>query len=73
MINESLKEILNKEWEDKPIKEIIKQTPEALQGINWERAEQLKAALGVKTIKDLATNKFILWAQALNAIAPHEK
>ena len=31
------------------------------------------SALGVKTVAELATNKYVLWAQALNNLAPYEK
>jgi hypothetical protein len=37
----------------------------ALQGLSEDDAEKLKSALGIKTIKDLGTNKYFLWAQAI--------
>ena len=71
--NESLSETLDKAWEEKPLKEIVKQSPEILQGISEKKAQALKDALGVKTVAELATNKYVLWAQALNNLAPYEK
>ena len=71
--NESLSEVLDKDWEDKPLQEIIQQSPEILQGISPAKAAQLAEALGVKTVQGLATNKYVLWAQALNVLAKAEK
>jgi hypothetical protein len=42
----------------------------ALQGVSEADAAALKSALGISTIRDLATNKFVLWAQAINNLAP---
>lgn len=64
-----LKDILDKAYETKPIKEIVAAPPSALQGLSEADADALKKALGIKTIADLATNKFVLWAQALTTIA----
>lgn len=33
----------------------------ALQGLSDAYAEKLQSALGIKTVKDLGTNKFFLW------------
>ena len=41
----------------------------ALQGISEADAEALAKALNIKTIADLATNKFVLWAQAINTLS----
>ena len=41
----------------------------ALQGVSESDAEHLKAAFGIDTIRELATNKFVLWAQAINVLA----
>ncbi|MBF0455355.1 MAG: hypothetical protein HQL72_11130 [Magnetococcales bacterium] len=72
-VNESLTEILDKAWEDKALSDIVKQSPEVLQGISEKKAQALKEALGVKTIAELATNKYVLWAQALNNLSGYEK
>jgi hypothetical protein len=71
-VNESLRNILDKAWEEKPLAEIIQQSPEVLQGLSAEKAAQLKAALGVTTIEQFANNKYVRWAQALTSLAPHE-
>ena len=41
----------------------------ALQGVSDGDAEHLKAAFGIDTIRELATNEFVLWAQAINVLA----
>jgi hypothetical protein len=41
---------------------------DALQGLSKADAEALEKALGIKTVHDLATNKFVLWAQAINVL-----
>jgi len=71
--NESLVHILDKAYEQKPLKEIIQASPAALQGVSEKDAEALKQAFNIKTIKDLAENKYIRWAQALTTLAAQEK
>lgn len=71
--NESLEKILDKSHEQMPLKDLVNESPAALQGLTDKKAELLKEALGVKTIGDLATNKFILWAQAINTLSGYEK
>lgn len=41
----------------------------ALQGVSDRMAEHLGEALGIKTIGDLATNKYVLWAQAIETLS----
>ena len=71
--NDSLTEILDKAYEKLPLKEILQLSPAALQGVTDKDAELLKQAFNIKTIEDLATNKFFRWAQALATLAPYEK
>jgi len=71
-MNQCLANLLDKEHEQKNPKELVELSPAALQGISDKGAEGLKA-LGIKTIGDLATNKYVLWAQALNTLAAAEK
>ena len=71
--NESLKEILDKAQETASLKDIMKMSPAVLQGVSENDAKLLQEAFGIKTVADMATNKFFLWAQALHALAPYEK
>jgi antitoxin component HigA of HigAB toxin-antitoxin module len=61
--------ILDKAYEDKAFSELAAAPVSALQGVSEGDAEHLKAAFGITTIRDLATNKFVLWAQAINVLA----
>ncbi|CAO3413074.1 hypothetical protein [Azospirillum doebereinerae] len=72
-MTQSLEHVLDKAYEKKSLKELAELSPAALQGLSDKDAEALKAALGIKTIRDLATNKFVLWAQAINTLALTEK
>jgi len=72
-MNQSLEHVLDKAHEKKSLKELVELSPAALQGVSDKDAEALKSAFGIKSIRDLATNKFVLWAQALNTLAAAEK
>jgi hypothetical protein len=61
--------ILDKAYEDKDFAELAAAPVSALQGVSEGDAEHLKAAFNIVTIRDLATNKFVLWAQAINVLA----
>ena len=34
-----------------------------------ETSSALQSAFGIKTIADLATSKYVIWAQAINALS----
>ena len=56
---------VDKAYEGKSFKELADAPVAALQGVSEGDAEKLKAAFNVKTIKDLATLKYVRWAQAI--------
>lgn len=60
---------LDKAYEGKPVEELAAAPVAALQGVSDGDAEHLKAAFNIVTIKDLGTNKFFLWAQAIAKLA----
>ncbi len=60
---------LDKAYEGKPFEELAAAPVAALQGVSDSDAERLKAAFNIVTIKDLGTNKFFLWAQAIAKLA----
>ncbi len=68
-MNETLSQILDKANADKPLDEILKMSPAALKGVSDGDAELLAKAFGIKTIGDMARNKFFLRAQALVALS----
>ncbi|WP_285752590.1 hypothetical protein [Lentzea sp. NBRC 105346] len=53
----NLDALLDKAYEDKPLKEILDAPVDALAGVSAGDAEHLKAAFNIKTVRDLATNK----------------
>ncbi len=61
--------ILDKAYEDKDFAELAESPVAALQGVSDSDADHLKAAFNIKTIRDLATNKFVLRAQAINVLS----
>lgn len=71
--NESLTEILDKAQESAALKDIVKMSPSVLQGVSENDAKLLQEAFGIKTVSDMGTNKFFLWAQALHMLAQYEK
>lgn len=60
---------LIKAWEEKTVEEIAAAPVTALQGVSESDAEHLLAAFNIKTVGDLGTNKFFLWAQAFAKLA----
>lgn len=60
---------IDKAFEDKTVAELADAPVDALQGVSAADAEKLAAALGIETIRDLGTNKYFLWAQAIAKLA----
>lgn len=53
---------VDKAYETKSISEIADATGEALQDVSASDAEHLGAAFNIKTVRDLGTSKYFLWA-----------
>jgi hypothetical protein len=64
---------LMKEYEGKSFKELVNAPVTAIAGVTESDAEHLKAAFNIKTVKDLATLKYALWAQAIVTLAETEE
>ena len=64
---------VDKAFETKSLKEIANSPVDALQGISEAKGKLLEEALGIKTISDLANNKYIKWAQAISILAEREE
>ena len=60
---------LDKTYETKSLDDLAAAPVAALQGVSDSDAEHLRAAFGITTIKDLGTNKYFLWAQAIARLA----
>lgn len=57
--------LVDKAWADKSPKEILDAPVSALNGVSDGDAEKLAAAFNVRTVRDLATNKFFARAHDL--------
>lgn len=64
-----LAKFLVKAYENSDFADLATAPVSALQGVSDSDAAHLKAAFGIDTIRELATNKFVLWAQAINVLA----
>ncbi|MHC6220217.1 hypothetical protein [Arthrobacter sp. MMS24-S77] len=67
-VSVDLSKALDKAFEDKSLKEILDASPAALAGVTDATAEKLQEALGIKTIRDLGSNKFFAVAGVLVAL-----
>lgn len=65
----NLAKLLDKQYEEMDFDELAKAPVDALSGISAGDAELLKKAFNVKTIGDLGTNKYIVAAVAIAALA----
>lgn len=63
---------VDKAFETKSLKEIAAAPVDALQGVSAGDADLLAKAFGIKTVRDLGTCKFFLWAQAIVTLADRE-
>ena len=60
---------IDAEWEGKPFTTLADAPVEALQGVSPTDAEALRRAFNIRTVRDLGTNRYFLWAQAIAALA----
>jgi hypothetical protein len=70
-ISVNLAKKLDKAYENKSIEEVLDAPVSALAGLTAEHAKQLEAALGIKTVRDLGSNKFFAVAGVLVALSRH--
>ncbi|MCU6480337.1 hypothetical protein QO003_003886 [Arthrobacter silviterrae] len=67
-VSVDLAKALDKDFEDKSLKEILDASPAALAGITDAKAAALKEQLGIKTIRELGSNKYFAVAGVLVAL-----
>jgi hypothetical protein len=60
---------LVKQYEETPLADLADAPVSALQGVSDGDAQHLKDAFNIKTVRDLGTNKYFLWAQAITRLA----
>jgi hypothetical protein len=64
-VSADLAKLLDKDWEDKSLEEILGAPVSALAGVSDGDADALKQAFNVKTVADLGKNKYFRAAQAM--------
>ncbi len=69
----NINKAVDKAFETKSLEEIADAPVDALEGVSASDAELLAKAFGIKTIRDLGTNKFFLRAQAITVLATTEE
>jgi hypothetical protein len=69
----NINKAVDKDYESKSLKEIAAAPIDALEGVSAADAELLAKAFNVKSVRDLGTNKYFLWAQAIVTLADREE
>jgi hypothetical protein len=64
-VTADLAKLLDKDWEDKSISEVLAAPVGALSGVSEADAAALQQAFNIKTVGDLGRNKYFRAAQAL--------
>ncbi len=64
-----ISKFVDKAHEQKEFAELAELPIDALQGVSAADAEALRAALNIRTIRQLAENKFVRAAQAITTLA----
>jgi hypothetical protein len=67
-VSVNLAKSLDKDYEDKSLKEILDASPAALAGVTDNDAELLQKALNIKTVRQFGENKYFAVAAALAAL-----
>ena len=70
-VSVKLDKALDKAYEGKSLEEILDAPVSALAGVSDGDAEKLDAAFGIKTVRDLGSNKYFAVAGALVALSGH--
>ena len=68
-ISVNLDKALDKAYEEKSLEEILDAPVAALAGVTDADAEHLAAAFGIKTVRDLGSNKYFAVAGVLVSLA----
>ena len=67
-VSADLAKLLDKDWEDKSLAEVLAAPVGALSGVSESDAAALQQAFNIKTVGDLGRNKYFRTAQALSAL-----
>lgn len=68
-VSVNLDKVLDKAYESKTLAELVDAPVSALAGVSEADAQGLQAAFNIKTVGDLATNKFVRTAIAIAEMA----
>jgi hypothetical protein len=71
--NPSLAAILDGQWEKKSLRELARARPSIFTGLSAKEATMLEEAAGIRTVEDLATNRYVLMAQVITHLARYER
>ena len=69
----TIKGALDREFEEKTLKELAKSPIHALEGLSPRHARLMEEGFGIKTIEDLAKLKYFEIAKAITTLAKYEK
>ncbi|AOP36400.1 hypothetical protein A0128_20510 [Leptospira tipperaryensis] len=69
----NINKAVDKFYESKKLAEIADSPVSALQGLSEGDADLLQKAFNVKTVRDLASLKYVKWAQSIVALADTEQ
>ncbi|ETK37438.1 hypothetical protein GCM10009530_69910 [Microbispora corallina] len=72
-VSVDLAKLLDREYEEMSLDELIKAPVQALAGVSEGDAEMLKKAFNIKTVGDLGRNKFFRAATALVDLTDSKK
>jgi hypothetical protein len=70
-VSVGLDKALDKAYEGKSLSELLDAPVAALAGVSDGDAEHLAAAFGIRTVRDLGTNKYFALAHALASLGNH--
>ena len=59
----------DKAFESRSVDDLADAPVTALHGVSDAAAEHLRAAFGIRTVRDLGTNEFFRWAQSVATLA----
>lgn len=65
----NIDKFLDKAFETMEFAQLVDAPVSALAGVSDADGEALAKALNIKTIGDLATNKYVLWAQSIHSLS----
>lgn len=64
-----ISKFVDKAFEGQEFAQLADAPVHALQGVSDADAEHLRAAFNIKTVRDLAESKYVLWAQAITGLS----